>query len=111
MTANDHRTIGQRWADLVTEFSGSWPFIYWFIAVTTAWVVLNQIGAVSFDPYPFLFLNWLLTMISTLQGPIILLSQNRQNEVDRERMNEVIQRLDEVQRTVRRIEIRVKVLS
>jgi uncharacterized membrane protein len=104
----DRRTLGQRWADLVTEFSGSWAFIFWFGAFTITWIVVNLPFGVTFDPYPFLFLNWLLTMVSTFQGPIILLSQNRQNEVDRERMNEVVLRLDEVQRSLRRLEMHAK---
>lgn len=92
----DGRTRAQRWADNVTEFSGSWAFIGWFAFVCLAWIAVNASGAASWDPYPFLFLNWLLTVVSTFQNPLILLSQNRQNETDRERMREVLSRLDAI---------------
>ena len=81
----DQRTRAQRWADRATEFSGSWAFIWAFAAFSVAWIVANTVGLVRWDSYPFLFLNWLMTLVSTFQSPLILLSQNRQNEVDRER--------------------------
>ena len=57
------------------------------------WIVWNLFPAVKFDPYPFLFLNWILTVVSTLQNPVILLSQNRQNDFDRENMRIVMGQL------------------
>lgn len=92
----DTRTRSQRWADIITEFSGSWAFIFWFAGLCILWVGANGIGLVRFDAYPFLFLNWVLTIVSTFQNPIILLSQNRQNEVDRQRAEEMIQLLTEI---------------
>lgn len=89
-------TRAQRWADAVTVFSGSWPFIIWFTALGTLWVILNISGAAVFDPYPFLFLNWVLTVVSTLQSPLIMLSQNRQNERDRENMELILARMDQI---------------
>lgn len=86
----------QVWADAVTEFSGSWPFIIWFTLIGTLWVILNISHLAVFDPYPFLFLNWVLTVISTLQSPLIMLSQNRQNERDRENMELILARMDEI---------------
>lgn len=80
----DIRTRGQRWADNVTEFSGSWTFIGWFAGLSAVWIAANLFLPNRWDPYPFLFLNWLLTVVSTFQSPLILLSQNRQNENDRE---------------------------
>lgn len=97
---SDNRTTAQRWADNVTEFSGSWAFIGWFALLCFGWIFLNATGIAVWDAYPFLFLNWVLTMVSTFQSPLILLSQNRQNEVDRERMFQILDRLDELQRTV-----------
>jgi uncharacterized membrane protein len=90
------RTLGQRAADWVTEFSGSWPFILWSTLLGAIWIVVNVTRLVVFDPYPFLFLNWVLTVISTLQSPLIMLSNNRQNDRDRENVQEILAKLDEV---------------
>lgn len=96
----DTRTRAQRWADRVTEFSGSWGFIGWFALICIGWIFANTICNAKFDPYPFLFLNWLLTIVSTFQNPIILLSQNRQNDTDRENMNLVLAKLAALQTTI-----------
>jgi uncharacterized membrane protein len=96
----DNRTRGQRWADAVTEFSGSWPFIWWFAAFCVLWVFANLSGLVAFDVYPFLFLNWTLTIVSTFQSPLILMSQNRQNDHDREAMEKLVHQLDEIKSIV-----------
>lgn len=84
----DTRTCGQRWADAVTRFGGSWAFIGTFVGSSVVWVAWNVFGSARPDPYPFLFLNMLLTVISTFQQPFVLLSQNRQNEEDRQRDEE-----------------------
>jgi uncharacterized membrane protein len=94
----DTRTRSQRWADIITEFSGSWQFIGWFTLLCILWVGANGIGLVRFDAYPFLFLNWLLTIVSTFQNPLILMSQNRQNETDRQVAEETRQLLTEIKR-------------
>lgn len=97
----DLRTRSQRLADSVTAFSGSWGFIGWFSVLCLTWIAYNVVGgSKGFDPYPFLFLNWMLTMVSTFQSPLILLSQNRQNETDREHMKDVLSRLDDLQKTI-----------
>ena len=57
---------------------------------------MNVAKLVSFDPYPFLFLNWILTVVSTMQSPLIMMSNNRQNDLDRERVDLVVQKLDEI---------------
>ena len=100
----DTRTRGQRWADAVTRFGGSWAFIGTFVGSSAIWVAWNVLGNARPDPYPFLFLNMLLTVISTFQQPFVLLSQNRQNEEDRQRDEEdraqlrlLIQRLDSIE--------------
>jgi len=81
----DARTRPQRWADAATAFSGSWSFIGLFVGFCCMWVYINVSSNKPLDPYPFLFLNWLMTVVSTVQSPLILLSQNRQDEMDRER--------------------------
>jgi len=80
-------TLGQRAADGVARFGGSWKFIGIFAAVLIIWVGLNSFilarqGDV-FDPYPYILLNLLLSMLAAIQAPIILMSQNRQAEKDR----------------------------
>lgn len=90
----DIRSRSQLWADRVTEFSGSWRFIFWFFGISLAWIVVNLVDGWKFDPYPFLFLNWTLTVVSTFQNPLILLSQNRQNENDQLKTDEILKRLD-----------------
>lgn len=92
----DKRTLAQRWADLVTEFSGSWPFIIWFGVLSVLWIIINCFPKTTFDPYPFLFLNWFLTIVSTFQSPLIMMSNNRQNDVDRDYVKELNRKLDSI---------------
>ena len=82
----DYRTLAQRWADAVTEFCGSWGFVFSFSFGIAFWIVLNTCWAIwgKWDEYPFILLNLFLTIISTMQSPIIMMSQNRQVERDRE---------------------------
>ena len=78
-------TMGDKIADKVSEVCGSWLFIIVFIAFLLGWVILNTIiliGDKSIDPYPFILLNLVLSCISALQAPIIMMSQNRQAEKD-----------------------------
>ena len=82
------RRVGERLADTVARVGGSWPFVIGFCVVLAVWVVLNgalllDAGIVPFDPYPFIFLNLLLSMLAALQAPIIMMSQNRQAARDR----------------------------
>ncbi len=77
-------TFGQRLADRVASIGGSWGFIIGFGLVLAAWVGLNSLlAARAFDPYPFIFLNLLLSMLAAIQAPIIMMSQNRQALKDR----------------------------
>lgn len=80
-------TLGQRAADAVATFGGSWTFIGIFAAILIVWVVLNTFILVNvnkvFDPYPYILLNLFLSMLASIQAPIILMSQNRQSEKDR----------------------------
>lgn len=78
-------TVGERLADRVAAIGGSWGFILTFSAFLVAWAGLNTIvlGAGAFDPYPYVFLNLLLSMVAALQAPVIMMSQNRQAAKDR----------------------------
>jgi uncharacterized membrane protein len=80
-------TFGQRLADRVASFGGSWTFILIFGAILICWVLLNSLLLVKhgaeFDPYPYILLNLFLSMIAALQAPVIMMSQNRQAARDR----------------------------
>lgn len=78
----------QRLADKVAAVGGSWSFIAGFIIFMSAWIAINMLMArqqKAFDPYPFILLNLLLSTIAALQAPVIMMSQNRQEEKDRKR--------------------------
>jgi uncharacterized membrane protein len=84
----EQMTFGQRLADNVAAFGGSWTFISIFAAVLVVWIVLNsflliRFGSEAFDPYPYILLNLFLSMLAAIQAPIILMSQNRQAYKDR----------------------------
>ena len=78
-------TAGQRAADRVARFGGSWAFIGLFAMFLLAWTALNTgiMGKSAFDPYPYIFLNLMLSMVAAIQAPIIMMSQNRLAETDR----------------------------
>lgn len=79
-------TPGQRVADKVASFGGSWTFILTFLGILVVWVAFNVVAVSQrFDPYPFILLNLVLSCLAALQAPIIMMSQNRQEEKDRER--------------------------
>ena len=84
----DVATFGQVAADAVAHFGGSWMFIGCFALVLVCWVVLNsylllRTGHKPFDPFPYILLNLFLSMLASIQAPVILMSQNRQGEKDR----------------------------
>ena len=80
-------TVGQRIADKVAAFGGSWKFIVIFSAIIILWILGNALllHNKSFDPYPFILLNLILSCLAALQAPVIMMSQNRQEEKDRQR--------------------------
>ncbi len=80
-------TSGQRISDKVARFGGSWKFIILFGVILTLWIVYNVWAAIRyrFDPYPFILMNLILSCIAALQAPVIMMSQNRQEEKDRMR--------------------------
>ncbi|MEO8019783.1 MAG: DUF1003 domain-containing protein [Pseudomonadota bacterium] len=82
---HDPTTVGDRLADRVARFGGSWTFISLFVVFLLVWALANTrfFAAHPIDPYPFIFLNLLLSMVAALQAPIIMMSQNRQSTKDR----------------------------
>ena len=93
VSRNTHRafeeslTLGQRLADRIAIFGGSWTFIILFLSLLLAWIVLNTVVLAHlgkpFDPYPYIFLNLILSMLAALQAPVIMMSQNRYAAKDR----------------------------
>jgi uncharacterized membrane protein len=83
----ENLTDGQLISDKVALFGGSWKFIISFFIILTIWIIFNAlaIGVYKFDPYPFILMNLILSCIAALQAPIIMMSQNRQEEKDRKR--------------------------
>lgn len=83
----DDRTFWERLADNVAKVGGSWLFIFGFmggLAVWMGWNLLAHSRGLAFDPYPFIFLNLMLSMVAALQAPVIMMSQNRSAARDRE---------------------------
>jgi uncharacterized membrane protein len=80
-------TQGQKISDKVARFGGSWAFIISFFIILTLWITFNVVAPHrdDFDPYPFILMNLILSCIAALQAPIIMMSQNRQEEKDRQR--------------------------
>ena len=84
--ATEKYTLGQRAADAIAKFAGSWAFIFAFTGVLILWMVVNTIlAADAFDPFPFILLNLVLSCVAAIQAPLIMMSQNRQEEKDRRR--------------------------
>src|SRR3989338_5511560 len=82
---NQELTLGQSASDIIAKFVGSWTFILTFLCLLCFWVFLNSYLLLNkpFDPYPYILLNLVLSMVAALQAPVILMSQNRQAERDR----------------------------
>jgi uncharacterized membrane protein len=78
-------TFGDHIADKVAAFGGSWKFIIWFFIFFAVWILTNTVLVFvrPLDPYPFIFLNLLLSLLAAIQAPVILMSQNRQEDRDR----------------------------
>jgi uncharacterized membrane protein len=109
----ERETLGNRVADKVASFGGSWTFIFLFIAVMLGWVVVNTalLRGRAFDEYPYILLNLFLSMLAAIQAPVIMMSQNRQDAKDRIRseldyqvnlkaeleVSEVLRRMDSMQ--------------
>jgi uncharacterized membrane protein len=103
--ASDQRTVGERVADRIASFGGSWPFIFIFLGLIAGWMIVNTvlIGHVlhgkDFDPYPYIALNLMLSGLAGLQAPIIMMSQNRaaaRDELLAEHHYEETQKIDQL---------------
>ncbi len=84
----DRLTLGERVADVVARFGGSWGFMFAFSGILLVWIATNTLLALAphekpFDPYPFILLNLFLSMLAAVQAPVIMMSQNRQDAKDR----------------------------
>jgi uncharacterized membrane protein len=111
-------TFGARLADRIAAFGGSWSFISLFAAVLLTWIAWNLERPGSFDPYPFILLNLVLSCLAALQGPVIMMSQNRMAAKDRldarhdyevnlkaeMEILQLLEKLDEIQRAIDRIQ-------
>lgn len=86
-TIRGDNTLGQRLADRVASFGGSWPFIICFFGILMIWIIANSLSVLlkPFDPYPYILLNLVLSCLAAVQAPIIMMSQNRKEEKDRAR--------------------------
>lgn len=81
----EHLTLGQKAADAIASFGGSWRFIGIFFGFIGIWLLLNTVLMMTFDPYPYILLNLILSCLAAIQAPIIMMSQNRQEQKDRVR--------------------------
>lgn len=84
LTSDENLSFGGKMADCIAKFAGSWTFIIIFVLCLLFWIIGNAlILTKSFDPYPFILLNLILSCVAAIQAPVIMMSQNRQEEKDR----------------------------
>jgi len=117
MLLDTERTIGQRAADGIAKWAGSWGFIIGFLVFLALWMAANVYAWVNaWDPYPFILLNLVLSCVAALQAPVILMSQNRQSQKDRIKVEydyrvnrksekgieEVLKRLDSIEKKIKK---------
>lgn len=109
-------SVGGNAADKISKWAGSWTFIIGFLALLTGWMIINIYAWVGeWDPYPFILLNLVLSCMAAIQAPIILMSQNRQSEKDRKKLeydyqvNRRAERgIEDIQKRLSRIESQIK---
>jgi uncharacterized membrane protein len=114
-TLINKRTIGEKAADVLTKWAGSWTFIIIFLFFLFLWMIANVYAWInSWDPYPFILLNLVLSTIAAIQAPIILMSQNREAQRDRIRADydyrvnvKAEKEIEQIQRQLDRIEKRL----
>ncbi len=105
-------TFGQRAADKLTRLAGSWTFIILFLIILILWILINVYAWIkTWDPYPFILLNLILSSVAAIQAPIILMSQNREAQKDRQRAQydysvnrKAEKEIEQIQRQLERIE-------
>jgi len=111
------RTFGQKAADKLTQVAGSWAFIIGFLAFLLVWILLDTIWLTkqSEEAYPFILLNLVLSSLAAIQAPIILMSQNRQSQKDRQRAEydyaidkKAEKEIEEIKKIVEKIERKLK---
>jgi uncharacterized membrane protein len=106
-------TLGQKTADMITKWAGSWTFIIGFFVFLTLWMILNTyywmqyMQGNPFDPYPFILLNLVLSCLAAIQAPVILMSQNRQGQKDRLKAEYDYQVNRKAEREIREIKIQL----
>ena len=114
LVIHSRRSIGQKAADALTKYAGSWGFIIFFFVFLLLWVLLNVYFFVSYkigepwDPYPFILLNLVLSCLAAIQAPIILMSQNRQTQRDRLKSEYDYQINKKAEREIREIQSLLK---
>jgi len=114
-TLINKRTIGEKAADVLTKWAGSWTFIIIFLFFLFLWMIANVYAWInSWDPYPFILLNLVLSTIAAIQAPIILMSQNREAQRERIRADydyrvnvKAEKEIEQIQRQLDRIEKRL----
>jgi len=105
------KLIGELLADVIAEFGGSWTFVLSFICILIGWIVFNTFSTgAKFDPFPFIFLNLILSCIASLQAPILMMSQIRQNEKDRILMKKDSDMGRDTVRELKEMNIQLKIL-
>jgi len=83
MMHKNHLSFGDKMADKLAKLAGSWSFVLAFVGIMALWIVFNVMAPWPFDSYPFILLNLMLSCVAAIQAPIIMMSQNRQEEKDR----------------------------
>ncbi|MBM3247306.1 DUF1003 domain-containing protein [Candidatus Pacearchaeota archaeon] len=113
---HERRTLGQKAADKLTSFAGSWGFLVWLTIFVIIWMAINVYFFVEspWDPYPFILLNLVLACLAVFQAPIILMSQNRQEQKDRIKADydykvniKAEREVEEMQKQLKRIEAKL----
>ena len=109
---NEPVSFGDRMADKIADFGGSWTFILSFMGFLFVWISFNiyWLSNKGFDPYPFILLNLILSCIAALQAPLIMMSQNRQEEKDRERAREDLKINQKAEEEIRSLHKKIDLL-
>jgi uncharacterized membrane protein len=113
-TSSDHEwTFGERVADKIASFGGSWSFMGFFTGFLIIWITINSVIAFGkpIDPYPFILLNLLLSCLAAIQAPIIMMSQNRQGERDRQQAKSDYKTNREAKKDIENLQLKLEELE